>query len=48
MIRERDKARKEKDWPKADAIREELSSRGIILEDGPKRTNWRVKAEVFE
>jgi len=47
MIRERDKARKEKDWPKADAIREELSRRGIILEDGPKRTNWRVKAEVF-
>jgi cysteinyl-tRNA synthetase len=47
MIRERDKARKEKDWPKADAIREELSRRGIILEDGPERTNWRVKAEVF-
>ncbi len=45
MIRERDKARKAKDWVKADAIREELSRKGIILEDGPKGTSWRFSVE---
>lgn len=41
MIRERDKARRASDWASADAIREELSKRGIILEDGPTGTKWR-------
>jgi cysteinyl-tRNA synthetase len=45
MIQERRKARNEKDWTKADAIREELSKRGIILEDGPRGTKWRLKTE---
>jgi len=45
MIRQRDKARKERDWARADSIREDLSRRGIILEDGPKGTNWRFMIE---
>jgi len=45
MIQERDEARRTKDWAKADAIREELSRKGIILEDGPKGTSWRFRIE---
>lgn len=45
MIRERDEAREAKDWAKADAIREELSKKGIILEDGSEGTSWRFKVE---
>jgi cysteinyl-tRNA synthetase len=41
LIQARNKARKEKDWLKADAIRDELSEKDIILEDGPKGTKWR-------
>jgi CelD/BcsL family acetyltransferase involved in cellulose biosynthesis len=41
MVQVRDEARKTKDWARADAIREELSKKGIILEDGRKGTSWR-------
>jgi len=45
MIKERQKARNVKDWASADAIRKELSRKGIILEDGPKGTSWRLRIE---
>ena len=45
MIKERQEARKTKDWARADAIREELFGKGIILEDGPKGTSWRLRIE---
>jgi cysteinyl-tRNA synthetase len=45
MIKERQKVRKAKDWASADAIREELSRKGIILEDGPTGTSWRLRIE---
>jgi len=45
MIQERDEARKAKDWARADAIREALSRKGVILEDGPKGTKWRFMIE---
>jgi cysteinyl-tRNA synthetase len=41
MIQERTKAREEKDWAKADEIRDQLKTMGIVLEDGPHGTNWR-------
>ncbi|MBW1690950.1 MAG: cysteine--tRNA ligase [Deltaproteobacteria bacterium] len=45
MIMQRDRARKERDWARADSIREELFQKGIILEDGPEGTNWRLRME---
>ncbi len=42
MIQARNLARKNKDWSKADEIRDQLKSMGVILEDGPQGTSWRV------
>jgi cysteinyl-tRNA synthetase len=41
LIEERAKARAEKDWTKADAVRNRLREMGIILEDTPRGTTWR-------
>ncbi len=41
LIELRDKARAEKDWAKADAIRDELKEKGIIIEDGKDGVRWR-------
>jgi cysteinyl-tRNA synthetase len=43
LIREREEARKGKNWERADAVRDELLKKGIVLEDGPAGTVWRVK-----
>ena len=42
LIEERDKARKQKHFGAADAIRNALSS-DITLEDKPEGTEWRLK-----
>jgi len=42
MIKEREKARKERDFKKADAIRELLLKQGISLEDTPYGTRWKI------
>lgn len=41
MIAKRTDAKKNKNWAEADAIRDELKSRGIILEDSPTGTTWK-------
>ena len=43
MIATRTEARKNKDWKEADKIRKELSKKGIILEDKPGGTIWKIK-----
>lgn len=43
LIEERNAARKEKNWKRADEIRDYLSDQGILLEDKPEGTLWRVK-----
>lgn len=43
MVAERTKAREEKDWARADDIRDELRKQGVILEDGPEGTTWRYE-----
>ncbi len=37
----RQEARAAKDWPAADAARDEAKALGIVLEDGPDGTTWR-------
>ena len=41
LIKQRNEARAAKDWPAADAARNELTAMGIVLEDGPQGTTWR-------
>lgn len=41
LIKERNDARKAKDWARADAARDKLKAMHIELEDGPSGTTWR-------
>jgi len=41
LVTQREAARKAKDWARADEIRAQAASLGIVLEDGPAGTNWR-------
>jgi cysteinyl-tRNA synthetase len=42
-IEERNQARKEKNWKRADEIRNDLLSKGIVFEDTPAGTIWKIK-----
>ncbi|PKF61074.1 cysteine--tRNA ligase [Psychromonas sp. psych-6C06] len=41
LIKQRNDARVNKDWPSADDARDKLAALNIILEDGPNGTTWR-------
>jgi cysteinyl-tRNA synthetase len=43
LIAGRTQARKDRDYAKADSIRKDLLEKGILLEDTPQGTIWRVK-----
>ena len=43
LIEERNAVRREKNWKRADEIRNDLLSKGIILEDTPAGTQWKIK-----
>ncbi len=43
LIGDRNAARKEKNWKRADEVRNELLSKGIVLEDTPSGTIWKLK-----
>jgi cysteinyl-tRNA synthetase len=42
LIARRTQAKKEKNWTLADQIRDELKSRGVILEDTPQGVRWKL------
>ena len=44
LVDKRIAARKEKNWARADEIRDELDKKGIVLEDKADGTVWRVKS----
>lgn len=41
LIAARQQARKEKDFARADQIRDDLAAQGVVLEDGPQGVTWR-------
>jgi len=41
LIKQRNDARAAKDWAAADAARDALNAKGVVLEDGPNGTTWR-------
>lgn len=41
LIEQRADARHRQDWAESDRLRQELTARGIVLEDGPGGTTWR-------
>ena len=43
LIGDRNAARKEKNWKRADEVRNELLNKGIVLEDTPSGTIWKLK-----
>jgi cysteinyl-tRNA synthetase len=43
FILERNQARKEKNFKRADEVRSTLLTKGIVLEDTPSGTNWKLK-----
>ncbi len=43
LIAARNQARKDKDFARSDAIRDELDSKGIVLLDSVQGTGWKIK-----
>ncbi len=43
LIEQRSEARRQKDFAAADTIRDRLEKIGVVLEDKPDRTEWRIK-----
>lgn len=44
LIREREEARKSKDFRRSDEIRRQLSEQGVELEDTPYGTKWKIRS----
>ncbi len=45
LIAERRQARADKDWARADAIRDQLAGMGVAIEDGAQGTRWSISRD---
>ena len=43
MIKDRDQARVDKEFARADKLREQLYDMGVVIEDSPSGTKWRYE-----
>jgi cysteinyl-tRNA synthetase len=43
LIEDRNQAREDKNWQKADEIRDQLTAMKVILEDGADGSSWRIE-----
>jgi cysteinyl-tRNA synthetase len=43
LMRQREEARKARDWEAADKLRQELKTMGVIVEDTPQGVRWRIE-----
>lgn len=48
LLEQRNKARDQKDWGRADEIRDELKEMGVEFQDGEGKTTWRVSFKAVE
>jgi cysteinyl-tRNA synthetase len=46
LVEERTRARQQRDWAQADALRAELDALGVIIEDTPGGPQWKLKARI--
>ena len=44
LVSQRGEARRRRDFSEADRVREELHRMGVILEDTPEGTNWKLSS----
>ena len=45
LLKDRVQARTDRDWAKADAIREELTAAGVVVMDSAEGVTWRIQLE---
>ena len=43
LIADRNSARQSKNWEEADRCRDDLTQMGVLIEDTPKGTEWKLK-----
>ena len=46
LVEERTRARRQRDWAQADALRAELDALGVVVEDTPAGPQWKLKARI--
>jgi cysteinyl-tRNA synthetase len=46
LVQERARARQQRDWAQADALRAELDALGVVVEDTPAGPQWKLKART--
>jgi cysteinyl-tRNA synthetase len=46
LVEERSRARRQRDWAHADALRAELDALGVVVEDTPTGPQWKLKART--